>query len=95
MAASVPYAARGCTRARCTMLTQAGRLNPTLLAAHARDAGPAHADEAVRWSMAAAAEATARHAPDSALHWWRAAYDADRGAALPDAVRRVTVCSDS
>jgi DNA-binding SARP family transcriptional activator len=73
------------------LLTQAGRLNPTLLAAHARDAGPAHAADAVRWSMAAATEATARHAPDSALHWWRAADDADRNATLPDHVRRVTV----
>ena len=28
--------------------------------------------------MAAATEATARHAPDSALHWWRAAHEADQ-----------------
>jgi hypothetical protein len=74
-----------------SLLTQAGRLNPTLLAVHARAAGPAHAAEAVQWSMAAATQATARHAPDSALHWWRAADEADRNATLPDDVRRVTV----
>ncbi len=73
------------------LLMKAGRLNPAQLAVHALDAGPTHAGEAVRWSMAAATEATSRHAPDSALHWWRAASDADRNAALPDPVRRVTV----
>ena len=73
------------------MLTEAGRLNPTLLATHARDAGPAHADETVHWSLAAATEATARHAPDSALQWWQVANDADRNATVPDSARRVRV----
>jgi hypothetical protein len=71
------------------MLTESGRLNPTLLASHARGAGPAHADETVHWSVAAATEATARHAPDSALHWWQVANDADHNAAIPDSARRV------
>ena len=74
-----------------SLLTRTGPRTPTLLATHARHAGPGHADEAVQWSMAAATEAAARHAPDSALHWWSAAYDSDRGAPLPDAVRRVKV----
>ncbi len=73
------------------MLADAGRLNPTLLAAHARDAGPTHADETVHWSVAAATEATARHAPDSALQWWQVANDADRNATIPDPARRVRV----
>ena len=73
------------------LLGEAGHVNPTLLAAHARDSGPAHADQAVHWSIAAATEATARHAPDSALQWWRVAAVADRNAATPDAARRVRV----
>ena len=75
-------AGRGSTRAPSALLRES-KQHPTLLASHARGAGPAHADEAVRWSMEAAIEATARHAPDSALHWWRAAYDVDRNAAHP------------
>ena len=64
---------------------------PTQLAAHARAAGPGHADEAVTWSIAAASEAAQRHAPDSALHWWRTALDADHDATHPDPIRRMTV----
>ena len=48
------------------------------LANHARNAGPTHAGEAVHWSIAAAAEAAGRLAPDSALQWWHAAHEADR-----------------
>ena len=47
--------------------------------------------EAVHWSIAAATEATARHAPDSALHWWHVAHDADRKPPSPTAQRRVQV----
>jgi len=72
-------------------LQAAGRTVPTELAAHARAAGPSHADEAVAWSIAAASEAARRHAPDSALHWWRTALDADHGATQPDSMRRMTV----
>ncbi len=73
------------------VLTASGSASPSLLAAHARAAGPGHAHEAVHWSIAAATEATARHAPDSALHWWREAHEADLHADEPDVVRRVTV----
>jgi DNA-binding SARP family transcriptional activator len=72
-------------------LTQSRHLNPALLATHARAAGPSHADQAVQWSAAAATEATARHAPDSALHWWLIAQQADRSATVPDGHRRVKV----
>ena len=68
-----------------------GGRNPALLASHASRAGPAHADEAVRWSMAAASESAVRRAPDSALRWWRTAYDADRSALQGDPDRRVSV----
>jgi DNA-binding SARP family transcriptional activator len=74
-----------------TQLAGAGGRNPALLASHARDAGPAHADEAVHWSMAAATEAAARRAPDSALQWWRAADAADRSALTGNPARRMTV----
>lgn len=73
------------------MVTVAGHSNPALLATHARGAGPSHADQAVHWSIAAATEATTRHAPDSALHWWRMAQQADQNATVPDGTRRVQV----
>jgi hypothetical protein len=41
--------------------------------------------------MAAAAEATTRRAPDSALQWWQAAHAADRSALRGDPERRMTV----
>ena len=74
-----------------TRLAATAGSSPALLASHARNAGPTHAEEAVQWSMAAAAEAAARRAPDSALQWWRAAYDADRSALHSDPVRRIKV----
>ena len=73
------------------LLQEGGRPNPSQLAAHARAAGPGHVDAAVQWSVAAAKEATARHAPDSALQWWRAAYQADRDATAAEPGRRVMV----
>ncbi len=72
-------------------LTQSRHLNPALLATHARAAGPSHAEQAVRWSIAAATEATARHAPDSALQWWLQAQQSDQSATVPDGQRRVQV----
>ena len=72
-------------------LAAAGGRSPALLASHAREAGPAHAEEAVRWSMAAAAEAAARRAPDSALQWSRAAYQSDMYALGSDPERRMEV----
>jgi DNA-binding SARP family transcriptional activator len=72
-------------------LAGTGARNPALLASHARAAGPSHADETVRWSIAAAEEAASRRAPDSALQWWQAAHAADRSALHEDPVRRVTV----
>ena len=74
-----------------THLAWEGGQNAARLASHARAAGPAHADEAVHWSIAAATEAASRRAPDSALQWWRAAYDADRSALQGSPVRQVTV----
>ncbi len=74
-----------------TRLAAAGGLNPALLASHARHAGPAHAHETVHWSMAAAREAAARRAPDSALQWWLAAYAADGSAVGGDPARRMEV----
>ena len=72
-------------------LAEAGGRSPALLASHAREAGPAHVEEAVRWSMAAAAEAAARRAPDSALQWSRAAYQSDKSALHSDPARRIEV----
>ena len=74
-----------------SLLAEQGGLNPAILAAHARNAGPTHADDAVHWSIAAATESAGRRAPDSALQWWRAAHEADRSAHRPDPERRVTV----
>jgi DNA-binding SARP family transcriptional activator len=73
------------------VLAAAGGRSPALLASHARDAGGTHAEEAVHWSMTAAAEAAARRAPDSALQWWRTAEAADRSAPHSDPARRIQV----
>ena len=72
-------------------LRDSGRSSPTQLATHALAAGPAHVDEAVARSVDAAVESSGRHAPDSALHWWRAAYDADHDAPYADLPRRMRV----
>jgi DNA-binding SARP family transcriptional activator len=74
-----------------TLLVDSGRLNPSALALHAAQAGPTAAEEGVRWSMLAAAEASTRRAPDSALYWWRAACAADLHALVPDTARRIEV----
>lgn len=72
-------------------LEQASSRSPTRLAIHASRAGPAHASRAVRWAIEAAEQSARRHAPASALTWWRAAYDSDRLATDPDDTRRMTV----
>ena len=74
-----------------SLLVDADEGNPAILAAHARDAGPSYAGEAVRWSIAAATKSAGRRAFDSSLEWWRAAYDADRSAYRGDPARRVAV----